>query len=100
LATHGILTSTAEEAEMSLAISVIVLLVAFTICAWSGRLLAGHYQDRWEVAAVLAVGGCLFGAVSVTGRAHGATAGWPEAVIGLSMAAGLFAGYYRRRNAR
>lgn len=85
---------------MSLPISVIVLLVAFTICAWSGRVLAGHYQDGWEVAAVLAVGVCMLGATGLTGRAHGAPAGWPEIVIGLSMAAGLFAGYYRRPHAR
>jgi hypothetical protein len=85
---------------MSLAVRVVVLLAAFAVCAWSGRTLAGHYQDRWEVAAALAVGACLFAATGLTGRAHGAAAGWPEAVLGLSMASGLFAGYYRRRDAR
>jgi hypothetical protein len=31
---------------MSLAITLIVLLVAFTSCAWSGRTLAGSYRRR------------------------------------------------------
>ena len=82
---------------MSLAIAALVLLAAFAVCAWSGRTLAGHYQDRWEVAATLAVGACLFGAIGVGGRLRGPTAGWPEAALGLAMAAGLFAGYYRGR---
>ena len=85
---------------MSLAVTMVVLLAAFVVCAWSGRVLAGHYQDRWEVAAVLAVGACLFGATGLTGRAQGAAAGWPEAAIGLGMAAGLCAGYYRQPRAR
>jgi hypothetical protein len=80
---------------MPLAVSVIVLLAAFAVCAWSGRTLAGHYQDRWEVAAALAVGACLFGAVGVAGHSRDAATGWPEAAIGLAMAAGLFTGYYR-----
>ena len=80
---------------MSLALSVLVLLAAFAVCAWSGRTLAGHYQDRWEVAAALAVGACLFGALGLTSPARDASAGWTEAGLGLAMAAGLFTGYYR-----
>ena len=85
---------------MSLAVTAVVLLAAFIVCAWSGRTLAGHYQDRWEVAAALAVGACLFAATGLMGRARGESVGWADALIGLSMAAGLFAGYYRKRDAR
>jgi hypothetical protein len=80
---------------MSLAISVLVLLVAFAVCAWSGGTLAGQCQDRWEVAAALAVGACLPGALGLTSPGRHASAGWPEAALGLVMAAGLFTGYYR-----
>jgi hypothetical protein len=85
---------------MSLAVGVLVLLAAFAVCAWSGRTLAGHYQDRWEVAATLAVGACLFAALPLAGAGRDAAAGWPEAVLGLAMAAGLFAGYYRAGDRR
>jgi hypothetical protein len=80
---------------MSLALSVVVLLGAFAACAWSGHTLARHYQDRWEVAATLTVGACLFGALGLVGHGRVAGAGWPEAWLGLAMAAGLFTGYYR-----
>jgi hypothetical protein len=85
---------------MSLAVRVVVLLAAFAVCAWSGRTLAGHYQDRWEVAATLAVGACLFGALGLTGHVRDAAPGWSVASLGLAMAAGLFTGYYRGRAAR
>ena len=85
---------------MSLAIRVIVLLAAFAVCAWSGRTLAGHYQDRWEVAATLAVGACLLGALGLTGHGRASAAGWPGAAVGLAMAAGLFTGYYRAGDRR
>lgn len=85
---------------MSLAVRVLVLLAAFAVCAWSGRTLAGHYQDRWEVAAALAVGACLFGALAIADSGSDAAAGWPEAALGLAMAAGLFTGYYRAGDRR
>jgi len=85
---------------MSLAVGVLVLLAAFAVCAWSGRTLAGHYHDRWEVAATLAVGACLFGALGVASLGRDAAAGWPEVVLGLAMAAGLFTGYYRAGDRR
>ena len=80
---------------MSLAVSVLILLAAFAVCAWSGRTLAGNYQDRREVAAVVAVGACLLGAGLLGGRPHGAAAGWPAVALGLAMSAGLVTGYYR-----
>ena len=80
---------------MSIVVSLLVLLAAFALCAWGGRTLAGHYQDRWEVAATLAVGACVFGALALAGGGRDAGAGWPEAALGLAMAAGLFTGYYR-----
>jgi hypothetical protein len=80
---------------MSIVVSVLVLLGAFAVCAWSGRTLAGHYQDRWEVVATLAVGLCVFGALAMAGHGRDAAAGWPEAALGVAMSAGLVTGYYR-----
>jgi hypothetical protein len=85
---------------MSLALGVIVLLAAFAACAWSGRTLAEHYQDRWEVASALAVGACLFAALGVMGHVRDAPPGWPEAGLGLAMAAGLFSAYVRAGDRR
>jgi hypothetical protein len=86
--------------EPSVIVAALVLLVAFALCAWGGRTLAGHYQDWWEVAATLAVGVCVVGALALDGGGHDATAGWPEAALGLAMAAGLFTGYYRAADRR
>ena len=80
---------------MLLAVNVLVALAAFVVCAWSGRTLAGHYQDRWELAATLAVGAALFGAIALMSHWRDATPGWTECSIGLAMAAGLVTGYDR-----
>lgn len=80
---------------MPVVVTVVVGLAAFAICGWSGRTLAGHYQDRWELAATLAVGATLFGALALLGPWRGATAGWAEGALGVAMAAGLVTGYYR-----
>ena len=85
---------------MSLAVGGLVVLAAIAVCAWSGRTLAGHYRDRWELAATLAVGACLLGALALAGPERDAGAGWPEAALGLAMAAGLFTGYYRAGDRR
>ena len=79
----------------SILLGAVVLVAAFLVCDWSGRTLSGHYQDRWEVGAALAVGGCLFAALGVTGSIRGEEAGWPEVVLAVAMAAGLVVGYYR-----
>ncbi len=85
---------------MSMAVNVLVLLAVFALCAWGGRTLAGHYQDRWEIAATLAVGSCVFAALGLAGNGGDGTAGWPEAALGLAMATGLFTGYYRAGDRR
>ena len=85
---------------MSLVVGGFVLLAAFAVCDWSGRTLAHHYQDRWEMAATLAVGACIVVALALAGTVRGPTAGWPEAVLALAMSAGLFTGYYRSPDAR
>ena len=85
---------------VSLAVRAVVLVAAFAVCAWSGRTLAGHYQDRWELAATLAVGACLFGAAGLASPVRGAAAEWLEAALSLAMAAGLFTGYYRAGDRR
>jgi hypothetical protein len=71
-----------------------VMLVAFVVCHWGGRTLAGHYQDGWEVAAVAAMGVCAFVALWVVQQV---VAGGAVPIVGLLAAAGggLFAGYMR-----
>ena len=73
-----------------------MLAVAFLVCAWSGRVLARHYQDGAEVGAVLAIAGCVVFALVATdaGRGTGG-AGWSETALAVVMSAGLFAGYLR-----
>lgn len=81
---------------MTIAALGFTLVVAFAVCALSGRVLARHYQDGAEVGAVLAIAACVVAALVATGgtRADGG-AGWTEAAIVVAMSAGLFAGYLR-----
>ena len=73
-----------------------MLAVAFLVCAWSGRVLAHHYQDGAEVGAVLAIAGCVvFALVATDAGREGTGAGWSETVLAVAMSAGLFAGYLR-----
>ena len=85
---------------MSFALSAIVLLAAFGVCDWSGRTLAAHYQDRWEVAATLAVGVCLFGAIGLMDHVRDTTGAWLEGMLALAMATGLLRGYSRSPDTR
>ena len=73
----------------------VVLVVAFAICTWSGRTLARHYQDPMEVAAIVAVGVCVLGSLIVTRDARAAGEGWAELVLALTMSGGLVSGYFR-----
>jgi hypothetical protein len=78
----------------------LLVVIAFAVCDWSGRILARHYQDGLEVAAIFAIGGCvLVGLVLTRGlRAEGGE--WPAVVLAVSASAGLFAGYLRSGRAR
>ena len=82
---------------MSLAVAgvtlLVTLLVAFAVCAWSGRTLARHYQDRLEVIATLAVGGCVLGGLRLLDGTAGGD--WGRAALALAASAGLCAGYRR-----
>jgi uncharacterized membrane protein len=80
---------------MSLVLLAVVVLVVFAVCAWSGNLLAHHYQDRWEVAAVVAIGGCVLGALALTSEARADGAVAPMIALGIGAGAGLFAGFWR-----
>jgi hypothetical protein len=79
---------------MSLAL-VAVLLFAFTVCSWSGRTLARHYQDPLEVAAVLAVAACVVVSLVLTTGARDAGDRWSSIALAFAMSGGLFAGYLR-----
>ncbi len=78
---------------MELALAVLLAAVVFAVCRWSGRLLATHYQDGWEVIAVVAIGLCVLGTLALT-RRSGFDAD-PRAYAGLLGAGGggLFLGY-------
>ena len=84
---------------MTVIFSALVLLAAFGVCEWSGRTLAAHYQDGWEVAATLAVGACLFGSITLMHDARDATGPWLEGLLALAMSAGMLSGYARTRDA-
>ncbi len=73
----------------------LLIVVAFAICDWSGRMLAQHYQDRLEVAAILAVGACVLVSLVLTRGVRENATGWVEFTLGLTIAGGLFAGYFR-----
>jgi hypothetical protein len=73
----------------------LLLVVAFAICDWSGRTLAQHYQDRLEVVAILAVGACVLVSLVLTRGVRENATGWVEFALLLTMAGGLFAGYFR-----
>lgn len=78
-----------------LLVGLVAALVVFVVCAWSGRTLARHHQDRWEVAAVVAMGTCVLVALSL-GRGLLDSGGTP-AMLALAVVAGggLLIGYDR-----
>lgn len=80
---------------MELVLAAALAALVFAVCAWSGRLLASHYQDGWEVAAVVAIGACVLGTLAVTRQS--AFDADPRAYAGLLGAGGggLFLGYLR-----
>jgi hypothetical protein len=78
----------------------LLVAVVFVICDWSGRTLAHHYQDKLEVAAIFAIGGCvLLGLVLARGLPD-AGGDWPEIGLALASGSGLFAGYLRSGGVR
>ena len=77
------------------AAGLLLLVAAFAVCDWSGRTLAHHYQDRLEVAAILAVGACVLISLVLTRDVRESATGWVEGALALTMAGGLFAGYFR-----
>jgi hypothetical protein len=80
---------------MSLLYLLVIYGVVFAVCEWSGRQLARHYQDRREVAAVLAIGASVLGSLAALSRLE--LLGDVLLTAGLVAAAGggLFAGYMR-----
>ena len=80
---------------MSVALVGVMLLAGFAVCAWSGWTLAHHYQDGLEVAAILAVAGCVLAALVLTQDVRDAGNSWPAVTLALGMTGGLFVGYMR-----
>ena len=83
-----------------LMLAVVVLAFVFCTCAWSGRMLARHYQDGIEVAAVAAIGACMLASVrmaAAVGAAH-----TPLLLSGVALAGGggLLTGYLTSERAR
>ena len=78
-----------------LLVGLVAALAVFVICAWSGQTLARHHQDRWEVAAVVAMGTCVLGTLAL-GRGL-LDAGGTPALLALAVVAGggLMVGYDR-----
>ena len=78
-----------------LLVGLVVALAVFVVCAWSGQTLARHHQDRWEIAAVAAMGACVLTTLSL-GRGL-LDAGGTPAMLALAVVAGggLFVGYDR-----
>lgn len=78
-----------------LLVALVAAVTVFAVCAWSGQTLARHHQDRWEVAAVLAVGTCV---LVTLGLGRGLLdAGGTPALLALAVVAGggLLVGYDR-----
>ena len=73
----------------------LLVAIAFVVCDWSGRTLAHHYQDRFEVAAIVAVGTCVVLGLAVTQGARDDGNQWPALALALAATSGLFAGYLR-----
>lgn len=73
----------------------LLLGIAFLVCDWSGRTLAHHYQDRLEVAAIAAIGGCVVLGLVLTEGAREGGNDWPAVALALAASSGLFAGYLR-----
>jgi hypothetical protein len=74
---------------MGIVMGAIVVAVVFTICVWGGRTLSRHYNDRWEVAAALAVAMSVLAPFAIWDGA-----GAP--FLAGACALGLMAGYNRR----
>lgn len=77
---------------MSILLPVLVYVALFAMAWWSGRTLARHHGDGWEVGAVAALGVVVLGAVWLAQATAGAV---PALGLAGAGGGGLFLGYIR-----
>jgi hypothetical protein len=80
---------------MSVLYVLAIYAAVFAISEWSGRQLAGHYQDAREVGGVVAIGACVLGSLAIMARLGLLDDALLMAGLVAAAGGGLFAGYMR-----